>query len=112
MNTNQQKLTARFGPETRFEVPPVPPAVFRAAQETQLEGLKSRLLRQTLGELTVPEANVFVRRAANEAAALAWVTRYPLLVFPALFEEKIAAAVRQAKRQARIYAHSRELVAA
>ena len=53
-----------------------------------------------------------MRRAANEAAALAWVTFYPLLVFPVLFEEKTAAAVRQVERQTRIYADSRELVAA
>jgi hypothetical protein len=33
-----------------------------------------------------------------------------LLVFPALFEEKTAAAVRQTERQARIYANSRELL--
>ena len=39
------------------------------------------------------------------------MTFYPLLVFPALFEEKTAAAVRQARRQARIYAASRELLA-
>ena len=59
-----------------------------------------------------PEMTVPLRRAANEAAALAWVTFYPLLVFPALFEEKIAAALRHAERQARIYATSRDLVAA
>jgi hypothetical protein len=40
------------------------------------------------------------------------VTFYPLLVFPALFEEKSRVAVRQAARQARIYANSPELVAA
>jgi len=51
-----------------------------------------------------------LRRAANEAAALAWVTTFPLLVFPVLFEEKTALAVRQAARQARIY--GRELIAA
>jgi hypothetical protein len=55
--------------------------------------------------------NAPLRRAANEAAALAWVTFYPLLVFPVLFEEKTAVAVRQAQRQARIYANSRELLA-
>jgi len=38
------------------------------------------------------------------------VTPFPLLVFPVLFEEKTAAAVRQAERQARIY--NRELIAA
>jgi len=31
-------------------------------------------------------------------------------VFPTLFEEKLANALRQAERQARVYANSRELV--
>ncbi len=111
MNTDKQTLTARFAPETRFEVPPVPPAAFRAAQDDALERLKGRLLRQALNELAVPDANGFVRRAANEAAALAWDTRVPLLVFPGLFQEKTAAALLQVERQAGIHRRSRELFA-
>jgi hypothetical protein len=52
-----------------------------------------------------------LRRAANEAAALAWASIYPLLVFPVLFEEKTQAALRQAERQARIFKSSCELLA-
>ena len=74
--------------------------------------IKNRLLAERLDLLERPDLNVAVRRAANEAAALAWVTFYPLLVFPTLFEEKTAAAVLQADRQARVYASSRELLAA
>lgn len=111
MNQNHQRLPARFDPETRFEVAPTPAATFRAAQETELERLKNRLLRQTLDELTAPEASGFVRRAANEAAALAWDTRVPLLVFPALFEEKTTVALRQVERQASIRRRSQELLA-
>ena len=59
------------------------------------------------GELTVP-----VRRAANEAAALAWVTSHPLLLFPALFEEKARITRRQFERQIAVRARSRELLAA
>ena len=77
-----------FGPETRFEVRPAPPAPFRAVEENRFEQLKSTLVRERLEELWKPELNVEIRRAANEAAALAWVTPYPLLVFPALFDEK------------------------
>jgi hypothetical protein len=40
-----------------------------------------------------------LRRAANEAAALAWFTPFPLLFFPALLEEKARAALRQGARQ-------------
>jgi hypothetical protein len=110
MNRNKTRVAARFVPETRFELRPGPPAPFRATQETEFERLKRRMLTLQLAALPKPEFNAPVRRAANEAAALAWVTMYPLLVFPALFEEKAAAAVRQIERQARIYEGSRELL--
>ena len=112
MNKNKTFVPARFEPEPRFELRPVPPAPFRATQETEFERLKDGLLAEQLQQATQVELNAPLRRAANEAAALSWVTLFPLLVFPVLFEEKTAAAVRQAERQARIYASSRELVAA
>jgi hypothetical protein len=80
--------------------------------ETQFARLKNRLLARQLAEAPALELNAPLRCAANEAAALAWVTPYPLLVFPALFEEKTRAALRQAERQARIYASTRDLLAA
>ncbi|MGA2683768.1 MAG: hypothetical protein ABSF51_01820 [Verrucomicrobiota bacterium] len=110
MNKKQTRLATRFAPETRFELQAGPPAPFRATQESEFERLKNQLLALQLAELTKPELNTPLRRAANEAAALAWVTLYPLLVFPALFEEKATAAVRQTERQARIYATSRQLL--
>ncbi|HEY5042612.1 MAG TPA: hypothetical protein VIK53_11470 [Verrucomicrobiae bacterium] len=110
MNKYQTKVPAEFAPETRFELRPVPPAPFRANQETEFERLKNRLLVRELAEAPTPELNAPLRRAANEAAALAWNTLFPLLVFPVLFEEKTDAALRQVERQARIYANSRELV--
>jgi hypothetical protein len=110
MNKNQTRVAARFVPETRFELQPGPPAPFQATQESELERLKRQLLTLQLAELSQPELNAPLRHAANEAAALAWVTLYPLLVFPALFEEKAAEAVRQTERQARIYQTSRELL--
>ena len=110
MNKTNHKLRAQFSPDTRFEVRPTPPAPFRATQETNFERLKSRLLTESLLAAAKPDLNVAIRRAANEAAALAWVTFYPLLVFPALFEEKLQNAFRHAERQARVYANTRELV--
>jgi hypothetical protein len=95
----------------RFEVRPVPPAPFRATQETELDQLKNRLLRERLYDLAEPVLNGYVRRAANEAAALAWVTAYPLLMFPALFDEKSATAMLQARRQASVRQRSLELLA-
>jgi hypothetical protein len=109
MNINKTRVPTEFGPGTRFELRPLPPAPFRATRETDFERLKTELLANRLAG-TKPELNAPLRRAANEAAALAWVTFYPLLVFPVLFEEKTAVAVRQAERQTRIYADSRELL--
>src|SRR5580658_7993440 len=110
MNRYKNRVAARFAPETRFEVQPVPAAPFRAIQETEFERLRAELLGKQLAVAT-PELNVPLRRAANEAAALAWATVYPLLVFPVLFEEKTGAAVLRVERQARIYANS-QLIAA
>jgi hypothetical protein len=112
MNKTSNRLRAKFSPETHFELRPAPPAPFRATQETEFERLKNRLLTETLLATARPELNAAIRRAANEAAALAWVTFYPLLVFPTLFEEKLRHAVRHAERQAHIYAISPELVVA
>lgn len=112
MNAVNEKVPTRFGPETRFEVRPVPELPFRAAEETQLERLKSRLLRHELALTVSPELNLSLRRAANEAAALAWVTRVPLLVFPVLFEEKARGAFERLTRQSEIRERSRVLLAA
>jgi hypothetical protein len=104
-------VPTEFGPEAGFEVTPQPAAPFRAALENRFEGLKRRLLRERLEEVFEPEFNSRVRRAANEAAALAWVTAYPLLLFPVLFEEKTEAALLQAERQKEVRQRSRELLA-
>jgi len=111
MNRYTTRVPAEFGPETRFEVRPTAAAPFRATRETDFERLKTRLLTERLADAG-PDLNAPLRRAANEAAALAWVTFYPLLVFPVLFEEKTNAAMRHAERQARVYADSRELLVA
>ena len=73
--------------------------------------MKAVLMGEKLKEVREPEFNVRLRRAANEAAALAWVTPYPLLVFPALFEEKAETALAHAARQNWVLQRSRELLA-
>ena len=90
---------------------PIRPLPFRAVQETEFERLKNKLLAEQL-LAAAPGLNATLRRAANDATALAWATLFPLLVFPVLFEEKTRAAFQQAERQARIYASGSELVAA
>jgi MarR-like DNA-binding transcriptional regulator SgrR of sgrS sRNA len=66
--------------------------------------LKEKLIKEA--DLTLAPV---LRRAANEAAALAWLTPYPLLLLPELLEEKVAAIRRQAARQADILRRSRTL---
>jgi hypothetical protein len=110
MNRNYRRVPTEFGPETRFEVRPEPPTPFRGAHDYGLERLKNRLLAEYIEELTEPRHNVYVRRAANEAAALAWVTPYPLLVFPGLFEERTHGLLRQAVLQDDVRRRSRELM--
>ena len=112
MNANYRRVPTRFGPETGFEVKPSPPAPFRARQEAELERLKARLLAERLEAGWDSQLASQLRRAANEAAALAWVTRYPLLVFPALFEEKAEVALLRAERQEQVRQRSRVLLAA
>jgi len=109
MNQNLYRVPAEFGAETRFEVRPAP-APFRALQDTEFERLKKRLLSEQLARAGQAHLYVPLRRAANEAAALAWDTLFPLLVFPVLFEEKTRTAIRQLERQTRILADSRSLL--
>ena len=111
MSNARKVLRTEFGPEARFEVSPLPPEPFRAGHEDELERLKNRLLVDRLGSALGAEENSQVRRAANEAAGLAWLTKYPLLVFPALFEEKADFALARVEQQDRIRRISRELLA-
>ena len=110
MNATYRRVLTRFAPETRFEVTPVT-APFRAGRETEFERLKTRLLSERLETVWEPEVNSQVRRAANEAAALAWVTPFPALVFPVLFEEKAEEARLRAERQEEVRQRSLELLA-
>ena len=111
MNAKLQRVATRFAPATRFAVTPVPAAPFRGTVETELDRLKDGLLLRLLNETTEPELNAPLRRAANEAAALAWLTPFPLLLFPALLEEKAQTARKQAAKQARVRQRSRVLLA-
>lgn len=110
MSAEYRRVPTEFGPETRFEVRPFPVAPFRAERENEFERLKGRLLAGRLEELWDARHNSLVRRAANEAAALAYTTPVPLLVFPVLFAEKTEEALLHAGRQERVYARSRELL--
>jgi hypothetical protein len=109
MNKRKIAITAEFGAETGFELMPIAPV--RVPHEDEFERLKGKLLASRLQEAGT-KWDAPLRDAANEAAAVAWTTMVPLLVFPALFEEKAAAAVAQDRRRTRILKKSRELLAA
>jgi hypothetical protein len=109
MKYRNRQVRTRFGPVTRFEIPSIPSVPFRGTQEGELDRLKARLLRQALEQSADADLNAPLRRAANEAASLAWFTPYPLLVFPILLEEKAAAVQRQVALQRKIRQRSQGL---
>ncbi|HTR43529.1 MAG TPA: hypothetical protein VMH87_18100 [Pseudomonadales bacterium] len=102
METNNTVLKTDFSTDTRFELRPTPDKFER--QKNKLLAIR---MQQAGAKWEEP-----MRDAANEAAAIAWTTTVPSLVFPELFEEKFAAAVTQIQRQERILKKSRELLAA
>jgi hypothetical protein len=106
--TPTRLATARSGAGNRFGAAPAPQVPFREVWPDDLEQLKERLLRQWLARATDADANVRIRRAANDAAALAWLTPYPALVFPGLFEEKLQTALQARAFQARVHGRSLE----
>ncbi|MHB8523502.1 MAG: hypothetical protein ACYDH9_22465 [Limisphaerales bacterium] len=109
MNTKNHRIRPRFGLETRFDVP-LPAGSFPGKGVAELERLKERLLQELLGPADPAWVYAPLRRAANDAAAIAWMTPCPLLVLPSLLEEKVQAARRQAQRQQEVLLRSRALV--
>ena len=114
MNTRNNTVRTEFAENTRFTLPIVATtttAPFRGALDNELDRLKEKLLAAELARTTNLEANVLLRRAANDAVALVWLTPFPLLLLPALFDEKARAARRAAGRRALIRERTSELLA-
>lgn len=107
MRNKLNKVRTRFGPEAGF----VPRITAAARFGAKFEALKTRMLEERLAATVAEELKGGLRHAASEAAALAWVTPYPLLVYPGLFEEKASAAALRAKRQRVIRQRSDEILA-
>ena len=61
------------------------------------------MLRELLAETGNPELYAPLRRAANEALALAWATPFPLLVLPELLREKARSARLYTRKQAALF---------
>lgn len=102
-NNTEEKLTipTRFGPDVSFFLTPAVSVSFRGMVDTELERLKNRLLKEAL-ERAEPEFYSLLRRAANDALALAYTTPFPTLFFPLLFEEKVSESRRFFSKQRKI----------
>ena len=75
------------------------PAPMRGQMEAQIEQLKNRLLGPMVESVANAELVKELSWAANEAAALAWFTACPILVLPALLEEKVQDALKRWGKQ-------------
>ncbi len=89
MNVTEKMLANRWT-ENEFKITPRMTVPSRGPIEGQLEELKTRLLAPLMGKVAGANAALVkdLAWAANEATALAWYTVCPLLVLPALLEEK------------------------
>jgi len=84
-------------PESLFSSAPI-----RGQIESEIESLKARLLLPVLASIANTDLVKELAWAANEAAALAWLTFCPVLVLPALLKEKIQHAVAIWQKQERV----------
>jgi len=90
--------------------PERPGVVDRVVRLQQLDELKRRLLQQYIYQLPEVEYVPAVRRAVEEAAALAWSTPVPHLFLPELLAEKVAGAKEWVDRQRKIRERSRQII--
>ena len=74
----------------------------RATESLALAGLRNRLVQEELNRASAEPLKRLVRLAAAEAEAQAWLTSFPLLLFPSLLEEKVSEAHRYVARQRRV----------
>lgn len=108
MNYNLQPT--ELATADRFIEAGTPAAPSRGHTETELEQFKDRLLDQLVPASAPEELRATLRQAADDAAALVWLTPYPLLLLPALLEEKTETARQKVARQARIRRQSSGLL--
>jgi hypothetical protein len=90
VNTRESQSAIRAGP---------------GSTDGGLASLKKRLVSERLSAGTEPGVERMARLAATEAEALAWQTPYPLLVLPALLDEKLDYVSRYAERQQNLLRH-------
>jgi len=93
------RLEPRFDPETRFALEPRLAPEAREKENAEFTRLRERLLTTLLAQTPDTYRRDYIENAIGEAEALAWATAHPLLVFPALAEEKATEAAQRAERQ-------------
>jgi hypothetical protein len=86
------------------------PSIERGVLENQFAELKEELLGSLLGQTDTLSLQPRLELAANEAAAVAWTTEYPLLVFPTLLDEFARRERSRDVRQQQIRAKSEKLM--
>jgi hypothetical protein len=99
MSAKSKPLHTRIWQEARFDVCPIITAPFRGPAEARLDALKHDLLQKELRGMRNSELFAKLCWAAQEAAGLAWLTPFPLLVFPELFREKLDTARKSWAKQ-------------
>jgi len=109
MNMDTNRLKAEFENDEGFAVP-INSFPARGGIETELEMLKAQVLHRLICEKPETVFRIPLQRAVGDASALAWLTPYPLLLFPVLAEEKAESAVRRIRRQHEIRRRSEALV--
>lgn len=107
-----RRVKPRFRGETRFELTPRFDLLTEDSTQRAFEQLKARLLNPVLNHASDPTLRHQLRLAANEAAAVAWTTPYPLLVLPMLLEEKADRVHSYTRRQEQVEQSTHQLVLA
>ena len=74
MKTKSNQVPTKFAAAATFAPRVLAAVTFRGVAETELDQLQDRLLTRELERTTNLEQNVGLRRAANDAAALVWLT--------------------------------------
>lgn len=93
MSAKRDRKSRAVGPPASVPLP---------ERAEQLGKLKDQMLGGMLSKTSDPALKARYRWAAEDAAALAFVTPWPNLFFPVLFAEKATEAQVRAKRQNRI----------
>lgn len=110
MTNRYYRLPAQFGPPVEFELKPAPGVVSREREKLQFQRLQDRLLQEAGAGTQHTAVQRNLKRAAIEAAAIAWTTPFPLLVWPTLFLERAEAIRFQTERQEEILKRSEVLL--